>query len=577
MTHKLHNVIDPSLPDEFHGPANRYLLFLIIINALLLLLRWACYPDGQLNVNLASAMNFVISFQALFFAGVLVVLCCRRWSAPVYNLLLICFCFAYFFWNYGAHQSIVTLQGDNLCQIAFWKILFYPNLAGSIGASFTKPGQLVVLGVLNELNSLFGSWTFSIGMCLIMACCVFSLIVVASDIGGRIAGIIAFPVISGIFLVEFMHGSYSILLIPIHFLGLKFYFYDPKRKNLGRLLLLLSIHFHIQVVAVLAAIWFMLLIKRDWKELLVFSGGGVLSLALWVAVIVRIQGSMARLNSGAAAGYVADYNSFNAYPTGDKLGYLLEAIKGSFEDNYFYVIFLAVLALFGIVGCLYYGFRQYLQIFSILALLTVNVLLLGGGFNFERYFALLYAFAVSVGVGAIVRFVGVVMSERRHYQTILACLAVLLLVMMFDFSILTRLINSKPDVLPFVASALTLRTDKIIPDQVRLMTEDDFLYPLVVLQPERYSRLAALQYFNVANEAQRRDILNKIDYIWIAVNGEHPFYYLEYVPEKRWVMDPFRLMTLGMLKTMQPRTLYGHRFVPVNLNSERLVIKVGPE
>lgn len=554
---------------------NRQLVFLVTLNAFLLLLFACCYSLDYLRANFNKMLEFVFSTQFLFFGCSGALLLYKKLTEKMYSAAYFALCFAYFYLFHGFQQHVLTLQGDNLCQIAYWEILFHPNLTGSIGASYTKPGQLVVMGLLHELNALLGDYAFSAGMCLVMAFCVWSLSRIASDIGGRIAGIIVFPAGCAVFTAEFLHGSYSIFLIPVIFSGLRLYYYNPERKSLGRLLLLFSIQFHIQAVAVLGTIWLMLIAKRQWKELVLFSGLGAFSLALWVSVILRIQGSLERLNSGAAAGYVASYTRFDGpFAPGDKLGFLMCAIQDEFAISYYYFIFLSVLAAIGVMGCLRYGFKQYLTIFSVVLLLLLNALLLGGDFNFERYFALFYAFAVSVGIGMIVRFVRENKRERRLLSIALSAVTVLVLVMIFDFSLFRRFANVQPQMFPFVVSATRLLADPKIPASARVMTEDDLLYPMVVLKPDRYPKLTALQYFNVAPEPERKRILAETDYIWISLNAMHVYYYLDYLPEPAWLSDPFRLMVIDILLEQKPRFLYGYWFVPVDIDYERLILKV---
>ncbi|MDO9310037.1 MAG: hypothetical protein Q7V04_13325 [Deltaproteobacteria bacterium] len=564
-----------SMPGAGYCGNNRQLVFLVTLNAILLLLFACCYSVDYLRANFNKMLEFVFSLQFLFFGCSGALLLYKKLSEKMYSTALFTTCFAYFYLFHGHQQHVLSLRGDNLCQIAYWEILFHPNLTGSIGASFTKPGQLVIMGLLYELNALLGDHAFSVGMCLVMAFCVWSLARIASDIGGRIAGIIVFPVSSAVFMAEFMHGSYSIFLIPVLFSGIRYYFYCPERKSLGRFLLLFSIQFHIQAVALLGTIWGILLVKKEWKELLKFSGLGVLSLALWVSVILRVQGTLDRLNCGAAVGYIASYNDFDGdFAPGDKLGYFICVAREGFEANYYYIIPLAVLAVLGIAGCFRYGFKQYLTTFSAIILLLFNVLVLGGDFNFERYFALFYAFAVSAGIGMIVRFVLVVKRERRLLSIVFSAVTVLALVMVFDFSLFRRFANVQAQMFPFVVSASKILEDNKIPESTRLMTEDDLLYPLVVLQPDRYPKLTALQYFNVAPEPERKRILAETDYIWISINARHMYYYLDYLPEPAWLSDPFRLMVIDIIQEQKPRFLYGYWFVPVDIDYERLILKV---
>jgi hypothetical protein len=499
-------------------------------------------------------------------------------SERLYSAALFAAAFGYFYIFYGKQQHVLSMPGDNLCQIAYWKILFHSNLIGSIGASYTKPGQLVVLGILNDLTLLLGENVFSVGICLVMAGFVWSLLKVASDIGGRAAAVIAFPAICGVFLLEYMYVSFSIFLVPFVYSGIRYYFYDPKHKPLGRLLLLLSMQFHIQAVALLGTVWCVLIAKREWKELVSYTGLGLLSASLWVAVILKIQGTLERLNSGARVGYVAAFSSFNFhFDPNDKIGYFIHEIKSGFLENYYYVMFLSVFALIGVAGSIRYGYKQYLYVFSAMLLLFANVVLLGGAFNYDRYCALFYAFGITIGIAVTILFVREIVSKHRLLNSLVALSALISLLMIFDFSLLTKYVDAKMQTQQFVVTASNIISDNEIPESTRLMTEDDLLYPLVVMQPERYSHLSALQCFNVASVAERRRILSSTDYIWIAMDGSHGFYYRDYLPFESWVSDPFRLMVDEVLYGQKNGYLYGYRFVPVRIDPEKLILKVEPE
>jgi hypothetical protein len=556
---------------------NGKLVALIVMSMVLLSLLGVCYSSDFLRANSENSGRFIVSLQFLFFAGSGVFLLQKKLSEKLCSAAVLLASFAYFCLFYGTRQQITTLPGDNLCQVAYWKILFNPNLSGSIGASYTKPGQIVFLGVLSELNALLGGYAFSIGMCLVMACCVWCLVLISMDYGGRAAAVIALPVACGAFVREFMHGSFSIFLIPVLFFGIRLYFYTPGRKAFGRLLLMFSIHFHIQAVTVLGAIWVELVAKKEWKEWFTFSGLGLLSLALWGTIIFRVQGSLTRLNSGAAAGYIAPYNNFDLpFEPGDRLGFLLSSLQEGFADNYYYIMFMSVLAVVGVAGSFSYGFRQYITVFSVMPLLLFNVLVLGGEFNYERYCSLFYAFAVAVGIGVVVRLCKENWRERKVLPCLLVSITATLFIMMFDFSQFTRYSHGELEAPHYVTSASNLLADKFIPAASRLMTEDDLLYPLVVMQPSRYPKLVALQYFNIAAEAERKKILSSLDYIWIAIDSRHLFYYLEYLPDPGWLSDPFRLMIVDMLYERTTGLLYGYRFELADINSERLIVKVMP-
>lgn len=521
----------------------------------------------SLASQLSLMLESLLSLHFLFLAGMGVLLTQKKLSEKQYNILMFLGIFTYFLLFYGKYIHIFTMAGDNICQIAYWKILFHPNLTGSIGASYTKPGQLFVLGLLYELSGLFGESAFRIGLCMIMAGCVWSLSRIATDIGGREAGAVAFLAASWVFLPEFLAGSYSIFLIPTLYAGLWLYYYNPGRKTVGRLLLVLSIQFHIQTVTVLAVVWLLLLVNREWKELATFSIAAIGSLTAWILVILRVQGAIDRINSGVAAGYVAPFGEAFAYD--NKLDYIFKAITTELTSNYT-IILLLILAATGIAGSCYHRCKAYLSVFSVIIILILNVVMLNGTINLGRYFSLVHGFSCSVGTAAMVLFAARI---NRKLPPLIAAITLIPFVILMHAASTNadRRQSSLPD---YVTNASTLLVDRNLPFATRLMTEDDLLYPIVVLSPDRYRSLTALQYFNVADTTKRRQILSRTDYIWIVTNHGHPYYYLDHTPLPGWRADEFRLMIHDMLHDGQPKTLYGFRFTPIAVNAEHLLLMV---
>lgn len=523
-------------------------------------------------ISLFNQSTNILFFLHLFFlVGMSLLLLQKNIHNKIYNRLFFISSVAYFLIFQSNSLQIFLMAGDNICQIAYWKILFHPNLTGSIGASYTKPGQLLVLGTLYELSGIFGEAAFRIGLCLIMASCVWCLSQIATSIGGREAGIISFLTASWVFLPELMAGSYSIFLIPTIFFGLKLYFFNPKDKILGRILLAVSIQFHIQAITVLAVVWLLLLIKKKLKELVSFSMAVIASLAVWMVVILRVQGTVERINSGIAAGYVAPFGDVFAYNS--KLDYIFKTVGTELTNNYT-ICTLLFLAAIGIAGSCRHRYKVYISVFSIVILLVINVVMLGGSINLGRYFSLVYAFSCSVGVAVLVKF------TVRFNKNIPYALTVFALIT-FIFSRSSSSLSSQrhihlPSQSDYVTTASKLLNDRNMPFSTRIMTEDDLLYPIVAQFPDRYPSLTALQYFNVVNEASRKQILSRTDYIWIVTNNRHPYYYLSHIPLPAWQTDRFRLMAYKMMQDHQPNTLYGFLFTPIEIDGERLLIMVKP-
>lgn len=526
------------------------------------------------NQTISRVIEALFSLQFLFLAVTGALLLREKLSETRFNRILFLTAFAYLFLFHGKFLHVFSMAGDNICQIAYWKILFHPNLAGSIGASYTKPGQMLILGPLYELSRIFGENVFRIGLCLVMAGCVWILARIATDIGGREAGVAALPISIVAFQSEFLAGSYSIFLVPTIFAGLRLY-HHPHRQAWGRMFLALSIQFHIQSAPILAVIWLELLRERRWRELWRFTMAGGISLALWLFIILRVQGSFTRISSsGPAVGYIGSYGDSFAYRNTTE--YLFKAIWSELSESYTYT-FLFILITIGIIGIWRGGHGYYLAIFSIPLLLVANVLFLNGTLNISRYFAVFYGFGCSAGIGSLVMFA----RNRsplmpRLARTPFAGLTVLL-VLIAAATTVSSLQFRQPNVPAYVISAHNLLADPFLPAHSRLMTEDDLLYPVVAETTSRFAALAALQRFNTAPPPSRTAMLGNTDYIWIALTGEHQYYYLDYLAIPSWREDPFRRLIAEIITTGTRRSLYGFRFDPVDMNRERLLLRVERE
>lgn len=532
---------------------------------------------GFIAYNAAQLATFAGSLPFAGLAALAVLAVARNVPDRLFGAAVFFCAFGYFFAGYQGYLDPFTMEGDNLCQIAYWKILFRPELSGSVGAAFTKPGHLVLLGLLHQLAGSFGPVVFKAGWCLAMAACVWTLARVATDVGGRLAGVAALPVATAVFLIEFLAGSATIVLVPLLLLGLRFYLVKPERLVWGRLLLVLSLHVHIFGIAALAVAGLVRLARREWREAAVLALWSTLSLALWVAVITRIQGSLARLNSGAAAGYAGPVDGI----AGSKADYILGVFRAELTGDPGLLLPL-VLGVLGVAGALCFGHRAYLALLAIFGVLLANLWLLSGTLNIHRFFAAFYGLGCSVGVGSLAACLAQARRQAKPLSLALAALAIVALFASLDYALLGYYRQLGPAsagsifASDYLRSAGVLLADRALPPSPRLMTEDDLLYPVIVRAPDRYPALTALQAFNVAPESGRRELLAKIDYIWIALDDRHPYYYLSHLPVPAWNDDPFRRLVLDLLASGRSKTLYGFTFEPVAANDDRLVIRVLP-
>lgn len=547
---------------------------------LLLLLIISSYSGEFIRFNFTQGVEFLFSSHFLFFAVSGVILLYKKLSSKIYGAAVFILAFVYEFLYYGRYLSLSSMDGDNICQIAYWNILFRPNLAGSIGTSVTKPGQLVIAGILHQAGTEYGVLIMQVGLCLVMAVAVYSLVMIATDMGGRVASVVVFPVVASYMLhQEFIRNSYSIYLVSALYLGLWCYYYQPKYKGSGRLLLACSLLFHSQVIPILGFVLLLLVWKKDWQELRRFSACILILLTIWIVVVLRVQGSIDRISCGLAVGYPT-YGAEIGSSIGGKLVYIASEVKIVLENSYIPQV-LFVLMLIGVIGALYYGYRLYLMVFSSLLLLVIYLLLLNGNLNIWRMWMIFYAFSCSVGIGTVVRFSRETLERCKPTELLMLLVTLSLLVMTADLSqfniykdIHYAAVNNQ-NINPNYAA--TQSAFKNMPQTTRLMTEDCFLYTVVATEPDRFKSLVSLQLFNVESIQRRQEILANIDYILIAAKGVHGGYYMQHLAIPEWRTDPFRLMVQKMSRNKEPQRLYGYRFILFDSNNERLLVKVEPE
>jgi len=550
---------------------------IILVTAGLILYLISSYDLPFLQANSDGAAGFFFSTEFALFCGIAIILSLRRIAGFWYELCVFLLGAGYLYFCYGDGLSFFKMNGDNICQVAYWNILTHPSLSGSIGVSAAKPGQIIILGILYQLGFLGGPLVFKIGLCLVMAACVWSVVAVATEMGGRAAGIISFLLTIWAFEPGLIYGESTIYVVTPVFAGLRLYYYHPKWRSLGRLLLVSAIMFRIETVAVLAVVGLIHVARREWRELAIFSAFTMAAILVWGGIVLRIQGSFARINSGLAAGYLGpqlEQGQLSQAFSAIDFHYIVQNVM---EDltGFYYMRFMLVLAVIGIIGAVVFRRRIYLCVFATLGIILANAVLFGGIIEMKRYFSLVFAFSCAIGVATMLRYGSLIWLRRRYLE--FASLIVLTVVVMvgFDYGWFYAYLDggtSNED--DFVPDAKEIISNAYLPAATRLMSEDDVLSYVLVMAPDRFSAVSSLQCFNISNEQKRKEILAQTDYVWVDLNG-YPFYYLHYMPLLQWQNDSFRQMAKAFVKgQVQERSLYGYRFARVELTYNHLLLKV---
>jgi hypothetical protein len=541
----------------------------------------------------------------------------RRWrEVPPFGMLVYFAALATFWWlvPFGDLETII---GDNIAQVAYFRVLFRPNLVGSIGASSMKPALILLLGATHELSrALFDSGVlvrlffaaFAAGLATIVAR-------IAKDAGGALAGAVAALYLVMLAPVRdmFANGSSMIVFFPLLFWGL--WLWSRGHQRAGAIVLCLSSLTRIESLAVLA--WLCAaeqLLRRNWRGVVFTGAVTALTLAFTAFVYYRVQGSVARFNAGGpGAGYIFSDDPSALHRLRDSLVFTVTASYRMLAERCGPPSFI-VPALGGIF------FDRSRRIYAALlgVPLFLNVYFASGSGSPElRYFEFLVPAAASFGAAGLARalhFGRSAPSRPRWFAcgvfALIAILAralgakevaysALLPLAALGFGALDAFSIERlwPRLVPVVlwvllAGAATkeivwgdwprhfgravytndaqvLLSSRRLPRNSRVLAEDDVIYSVVVRDADFFKRATALQYFNIQDEAARTQILDRTDYVAVSL-GAHSFYYLRYDPQHRGDSDPFRAALSRHVTTH----VYGHRLKLVDSSPAWRLFKV---
>jgi len=554
-----------------------------------------------------------------------------------YNICLFVLPFIYFsfLFPFGDFYDIV---GDNICQVAYWKILFHKNLCGSVGASAPKSGLIILLGLSYELSDFIFSdpvilvkATFSFFTALL----IFITGRIAADIGGKPAGIIAaLAAVSNYKIIQmFLIGSSGILFLPTLLIGV--WLFSRNRYFWGGTILCLSMTFRIESIAVFAIlILCILLMNRKWHAAAISSLLIAATLFFHFTILYMVQGDISRLDAGIAAGYSFEnigQNRFN----------LLFGLGNFFYNNKFNSFSLMLLPSIFAVAAIKSS-RIYLSLTGIIVILFLNAILFSGTTNAERYFYFLIPILTAIGTGAVfyayntfspdtdqshsVRkgivymfiSLGIIallifgfrgqsqnMAHDLFFLISLALIPFLMVLLyytrkklpydsanrmaVFLFTIVHVITlclainaNFKNRQIPFdkrdyvfVYEGLLFVQNPPFPENSNVLIEDDIFYVIITRRPDFFKHALAVQAFNVKAEDERTRILNEMDYIYLSkLTTFHPYYYLAYVPNISWKQDPFRKAVYQVINTNKPVSIYQQKLVPIENSDHRLILKI---
>ena len=483
---------------------------------------------------------------------------------------------AFLVWPFGGFDSI---HGDNICQVAYWRVLFHPHLVGAIGASSPKLGITLVLGLTYDLSDLLSHSAVMIRVVL----AIFAAFLVSST--ARIAGDLAGPTaaaLSAAYLVwgtpmaqMFVGGTSMVFFLPFFLAGIRQF--SQGRPTSGAWLLGCSSLFRIESIFVLA--WLAVseaLYRRRWRLFLTCVAiMGAVSLAV-LSFNFALQGDLSRFNAGGPqTGYVfASESSFQR-----RLGQALLFVYESTRVVVFQECRWPYLAVPGL-GMLLLARQRcvYLAAVAGIPLFLVTYLVVSGDSSASRWFEFLIPFVAAFGVAGVVGAVRIlgrdVLSARvfRMTSRVAMCAAALLLA-----GILVNMVRTAGPgwgLAPFTVDARRFLNAPPIPRGAGVLIDDDITYGIVIRDPDFFRRVTALPYFNIKDDDWRRKILDDTDYIVVSKRG-YPYYYLQYDPVGRGDNDPFRRAISQMAAGAPSQRVYDRELFPIVNDKRWLVVKVG--
>ena len=470
-------------------------------------------------------------------------------------------------------NGFYNLSGDSLCQIAYWKILSRPWLSGSIAASAVKPGQVIVFGLIHQY---FNGSTLCVVLALFGAWLTLILGGVAAGMGGIAAGLCCIFLTVGASLEFVRRGDSNLFLIPLLFSGITLY-YDARSyavKNIGLLLLVLASLFRIEAVFAVGVVLLLHLSRREWRGFIVGSCALAMSMGIWLVFLYKIQGELCRFTcSGASTGYTCG----PYMPLSAKLSNMVREFTGVLICGATLPIWLLVII--GIIGsCLYFReYRKYLIVLSPILVNCVNYIFLKGALYSVRFYATIYAFGLSVGIGVLFmllqRFPP--RPRRKVFFSLILFISVVGLIVLYILPI-RRIIKFVPANTAYIADGLELSRETLLPAGSHILSEDDVLYVLLMNAPDRFKKIYTLQMFNMADESSRNSILADTDFIYLLKRGHGCYYMYVNVYNDRPDLDSdkFRLLIKEIIRSGSKADIYGVTLIPLVNDNKRLILKV---
>jgi hypothetical protein len=481
-----------------------------------------------------------------------------------------------------------ALEGDSICQVAYWKILFRDHLQGSIGAAQTKPGLMLLLGIAHDSSQLlFGAPDILIKplLAFFTSWLCFEMARLAETIAGsRKAGIAALALaMAGHPLRDVLGWTSQLFFLPLTLTGVRLAIQG--KLTWSAVALGCAALFRLEATGAMVLLFcYQWLHRSTAGRRPIWITGSLIGILLLIQLmtIQTVQGHLSRISSSYPAGY--GYEDIEmAGNIGRVLTQMTHAVGSRFYRTPLILSAPLVLLLLPAMMCILFikHTRNYLWLAGIISgILVLNACFAGGAMT-SRYFVFVDVLIISVGSGGLfLKHSGLKAGKAGPKTALLLTILVLAYSITWGYGPWREEWRQRRTPLPAgpgrpLYEALSFVEAPHLPRRSRVMGEDDILYTIMTKHPDYFSWMLAIQSFNVMKDSERKEVLKKLDYIWIS-KGKYPWYYLNYVPVPLWRDDPFRC---ALLETMRGATvrIYNHHLVPIINDEAKLVIKITNE
>jgi hypothetical protein len=477
-----------------------------------------------------------------------------------------------------------TINGDNIAQVGYWRVLHNPHLVGSIGVSNPKLGLMLLMGVVNDVSmAIFHSTVLLRPVCALFGAMLTWVVGrIASDIEGPAAGLLAalfllaFTTLADMFTI----GSAMFFSVPLLYGGI--WLFSNGREGAGTALLCAAILIRLECVGAIA--WLGIsnqLMRRNWRGFLISALASIAAVAAVVAAIFVVQGDASRLDAGGAStGYIFTREPSLAVRLQESAAAMWSAAASIVSANG--SALLAALALLSL-AC-----SRSRRSFASLAGIVFFLMLLqifGGGIFETRYFEFLIPLLAAFGAAGAVSLVRVVSCfvvwkrfAKARCEAAVALLSAGLAVAGFGALFLsTASASAELRVASYTKDAAHLLVSRPIPSGSSVLIDDNITCGVVIREPHYFRKVTSLQLFNISDDSTRRRMLADADYVLIS-KRRYNFYYLRYDPLKRGKRDAFRREVRRVtesnksgVKGLEPIVVYSHTLTPI-VNSRHWTI-----